>query len=58
MHSCGQTLDSLEPVERNPLAPVRMPIVDRWKDMGTILMGKSESGFMRVGDVLQVMPNK
>eukprot|EP00798_Chlamydomonas_sp_ICE-L_P005049 gene5049-34838_t len=35
-----------------------MPIVDRWKDMGTIIMGKMESGFLRVGDVMQVMPNK
>ncbi|EFJ40194.1 elongation factor-like protein [Volvox carteri f. nagariensis] len=53
-----QVLDNIEPLERNPLAPFRMPIVDRWKDMGTIVMGKSESGFVRVGDVLQVMPNK
>ena len=50
---CLQVLDSLEPLERNPLAPIRMPIVDRWKDMGTMIMGKSESGFIRVGDVLQ-----
>jgi peptide chain release factor subunit 3 len=28
------------------------------QDMGTIVMGKSEAGFVRVGDVLQVMPNK
>ncbi|GLI61736.1 hypothetical protein VaNZ11_004162 [Volvox africanus] len=53
-----QVLDQMEPLERNPLAPFRMPIVDRWKDMGTIVMGKSEAGFVRVGDVLQVMPNK
>ncbi|GFR50970.1 hypothetical protein Agub_g13293, partial [Astrephomene gubernaculifera] len=53
-----QVLDSIEPLERNPLAPFRMPVVDRWKDMGTIVMGKSEAGFVRVGDVLQLMPNK
>ncbi|GIL59965.1 hypothetical protein Vafri_14604 [Volvox africanus] len=53
-----QVLDHMEPLERNPLAAFRMPIVDRWKDMGTIVMGKSEAGFVRVGDVLQVMPNK
>ncbi|KAG2492459.1 hypothetical protein HYH03_009400 [Edaphochlamys debaryana] len=53
-----QVLDHMEPLERNPLIPFRMPIVDRWKDMGTIVMGKSEAGFVRVGDVLQVMPNK
>lgn len=38
--------------------PFRMPIVDRWKEMGINVMGKSEAGFVRVGDVLQVMPNK
>lgn len=53
-----QVLDDMEPLERNPLAPFRMPIVDKWKDMGTIVMGKSEAGFVRVGDVLQLMPNK
>lgn len=53
-----QVLDDMDPLERNPLAPFRMPIVDKWKDMGTIVMGKSEAGFVRVGDVLQLMPNK
>ena len=52
--SLFETLDAIDPVERNPLAPVRLPIVDRWKEMGTILMGKIEAGFMRVGDVYQV----
>lgn len=45
-------------LDRHPLAPVRLPIVDRWKEMGTIIMGKIESGFIRVGDVYSVMPNK
>jgi len=53
-----ETLDAVDPVERNPLAPIRMPIVDRWKEMGTIIMGKIESGFLRVGDVVQLMPNR
>lgn len=53
-----ETLDSIEHIDRNPLAPVRLPVVDRWKEMGTIIMGKIESGFMRVGDVYQLMPNK
>lgn len=52
------TLDAIEPMDRNPLAPMRLPVVDRWKDMGTIIMGKIETGFMRVGDVYQLMPNK
>jgi hypothetical protein len=36
----------------------RMPVVDRYRDMGTMVMGKSEAGLVKVGDVLQVMPNK
>jgi len=53
-----EALDSIEDVDRNPLAPMRLPIVDKWRDMGTIIMGKIESGFLRVGDVMQIMPNK
>ena len=40
------------------MAPFRMPIIDKYKEMGTIVMGKSESGLVSVGDKLMVMPNK
>lgn len=53
-----EALDAINDVDRNPLAPLRLPIVDKWRDMGTIIMGKIESGFLRVGDVVQLMPNK
>ena len=36
----------------------RMPIIDRVKDMGAVAMGKVESGTVRVGDSLLLMPNK
>ncbi|KAH9293822.1 hypothetical protein KI387_040974, partial [Taxus chinensis] len=36
----------------------RLPIMDKFKDMGTVVMGKVESGTVRVGDSLVVMPNK
>jgi len=36
----------------------RMPIIDKFKDMGTVVMGKVESGSIREGDSLVVMPNK
>ena len=42
----------------DPLAAFRMPIVDKYRDMGTMVMGKSEAGLVRVGDVLQLMPNR
>lgn len=35
-----------------------MPIIDKFKDMGTVVMGKVESGSVREGDSLLVMPNK
>ncbi|KAI8464657.1 MAG: elongation factor-like protein [Monoraphidium minutum] len=53
-----EALDSVEVAERPPTAPFRMPIVDKYKDMGTMVMGKSEAGLVCVGDMLQVMPNK
>jgi hypothetical protein len=31
-----------------------MPIVDKYRDMGTMVMGKSEQGMVQIGDVLQV----
>lgn len=35
-----------------------MPIIDKFKDMGTTVMGKVESGSLREGDSLVIMPNK
>jgi hypothetical protein len=35
-----------------------MPIIDKYKDMGTVVMGKLESGTIREGDSLLVMPNR
>ena len=40
------------------MAPFRMPVIDKYKEMGTIVMGKSEAGLVTVGDKLLVMPNK
>ncbi|CAF4007585.1 unnamed protein product [Rotaria sordida] len=37
---------------------LRMPIVDQYKEMGTIVMGKIESGCCRVGDECIIMPNE
>ena len=54
----AQVLDNAEPLPRDPLAPFRMSVIDRFRDMGTIAMGKSECGVVRKGDQLYVMPNK
>ncbi|XP_017243077.1 uncharacterized protein LOC108215201 isoform X1 [Daucus carota subsp. sativus] len=53
-----EALDAIDIPPRDPNAPFRLPIMDRFKDMGTVVMGKSESGSVREGDVLMIMPNK
>ncbi|KAF3780636.1 Eukaryotic peptide chain release factor GTP-binding subunit [Nymphaea thermarum] len=53
-----EVLDTVEVPPRDPKGPLRMPIIDKFKDMGTVVMGKIESGSIREGDSLLVMPNK
>ena len=51
-------LDKLPMVDRKVNAPVMIPISEKYKDMGTIAVGKLESGHIRKGDTLMLMPNK
>lgn len=51
-------LESLPTMNRTTNGPVRMPIIDKYKDMGTVVMGKLESGTIKLNDKLYVMPNK
>ncbi|AQK42949.1 Translation elongation factor EF1A/initiation factor IF2gamma family protein [Zea mays] len=53
-----EVLDRIVVPLRDPKGSVRMPIIDKYKDMGTVAMGKIESGTIREGDSLLVMPNK
>ncbi|PWZ44131.1 Eukaryotic peptide chain release factor GTP-binding subunit ERF3A [Zea mays] len=53
-----EVLDRIVVPLRDPKGSVRMPIIDKYKDMGTVVMGKIESGTIREGDSLLVMPNK
>ncbi|PWZ38738.1 Eukaryotic peptide chain release factor GTP-binding subunit ERF3A [Zea mays] len=53
-----EVLDRIEIPLRDPKGPVRMPIIDKYKDMGTVVMGKIEAGTIREGDSLLIMPNK
>ncbi|CAI9270748.1 unnamed protein product [Lactuca saligna] len=53
-----EALDVIEVPLRDPTAPFRMPIIDKFKDMGTVVMGKVESGSIREGNNLLIMPNK
>ena len=51
-------LDKMPMVDRKINAPLMMPVSEKYKDMGTIVVGKIESGHMRKGDTLLLMPNK
>ena len=51
-------LDEMQPISRMPEGPLRLPIVDRYKDMGTIVLGKVESGTISRGSVYTMMPNR
>ncbi|KAL8481265.1 hypothetical protein ACS0TY_027694 [Phlomoides rotata] len=53
-----EALDAIEIPTRDPKGPFRMPIIDKFKDLGTVVMGKIESGSIREGDNLMIMPNK
>lgn len=51
-------IDSLPAMKRNVGGPFMMPIVDKFSDMGTILIGKVESGECRKGQTLAIYPNR
>jgi len=51
-------IDSLPAMDRKVDGPFMLPIVDKYKDMGTVVMGKVESGQAKKGQILILMPNK
>ncbi|XP_059414403.1 eukaryotic peptide chain release factor GTP-binding subunit ERF3A-like isoform X2 [Carassius carassius] len=51
-------LDSLPNFNRSNDGPVRLPIVDKYKDMGTVVLGKLESGSISKAQQLMMMPNR
>ena len=51
-------LDSVPLVDRKINGPVMLPISEKYKDLGTVVVGKLESGRMKKGDSLLMMPNK
>jgi len=53
-----QYLDDMPSLKRQVDGPFMMPIVDKYNDMGTIVIGKVESGGTKKGDQLLVMPNR
>jgi translation elongation factor EF-1alpha len=45
-------------MNRKDNAPLMMPISEKYSDMGTVVVGKLESGRIKKGDNLLLMPNK
>ncbi|KAF9131456.1 translation termination factor GTPase eRF3 [Mortierella sp. 14UC] len=50
-------LDSVAIADRKLNAPFRMPISEKYKDMGTIVVGKIDAGSIKKGAQVLVMPN-
>ena len=51
-------LNNIEITGRDCKAPLRVPILDRYQERGTIAMGKVESGLLESGKKLIIMPTK
>lgn len=51
-------LDSMEVLDRDVNAPFMLPVSEKFNELGTMIMGKIESGRVRKGDSLLLMPNK
>jgi peptide chain release factor subunit 3 len=54
-----QTLDAIPTPERCSSAPLRIPVIDRYKEMGMLnIIGKVEAGTITKGQNIYIMPNK
>lgn len=51
-------LDNMQIMDRNINAPFMLPVSEKYVEMGTMVMGKIESGRVKKGDSLFIMPNK
>jgi len=51
-------IDALPTLKRNSDGPFMMPIVDKYSEMGTVVIGKVESGHCEKGQSLSIYPNR
>jgi len=51
-------IDNLPEMKRNTDGPFMMPIVDKYSEMGTVVIGKVESGQCEKGQNLSIYPNR
>ncbi|KAJ1971074.1 translation termination factor GTPase eRF3 [Dimargaris xerosporica] len=50
-------LDSMQAVDRKLNGPLRLPITEKYKELGTVIIGKLETGHVKKGQSIVVMPN-
>ena len=50
-------MDDLELPKRDEDGPLRIPILDKMKDRGIVVFGKVESGTVKMGEKLSLMPS-
>ncbi|KAI8601263.1 omnipotent nonsense suppressor SUP35/eRF-3 [Dissophora ornata] len=50
-------LDTVKITDRKLNAPLRIPISEKYKDMGTVVVGKIEAGSVKKGAQVLMMPN-
>ena len=53
-----QILDNTNPPPRDASAPLRMPLLEGFKEMGVMAIGKIEQGTLRVGQSYTILPAK
>ncbi|UKK02750.2 translation elongation factor EF-1 subunit alpha [Theileria orientalis] len=53
-----QLLDSVPTRDSDDNAPLRIPVIDSYKDNGVVCLGKVESGIVRNGQSCVILPNK
>ncbi|RUP15912.1 hypothetical protein BC936DRAFT_139568 [Jimgerdemannia flammicorona] len=53
-----EQLDNMQILDRKIDAPLMIPITEKYKDMGTIVVGKIESGKIKKGKNVILMPNR
>ena len=53
-----QLMDTIELPKRDEHGPVRVSILDRYKENSVYIMGKLESGTIKYGDTYTLMPSK
>ena len=53
-----QLMDTIELPKRDEKAPVRLSILDRYKENSVYIMGKLECGTIKYGDTYTLMPSK